>query len=335
MEKKILIIGHGIAGCVLALTLFRRGIPFTISGIQIPGESSMASSGLINPITGRRYVKAWMIDDLIEKSIDFYTWTENLLSGTYFFPVDIVRFLSNDEARDAWKKRIDDPEYVTYISKKRFSELDQLKTPYGIVTGGYRLDTPSWLTAARNFLLDKKLLRLQFEPIIEDVVETGQIIFATGAATNVYSNGIIPNKGEVLIVKLPGWKLPGIVKEKVYFIPLKEKEMFWVGSYYQPWPGDPNPSEEGRTNLIEAISEFYTGEIEVIEHLSGVRPTVDDRRPLIGSIPGYPNKFLFNGMGTKGTSLAPYWSEQLLSHIFDTKPLPSIVNPARYSVIPG
>src|SRR4030095_14969439 len=99
MEKKILIIGHGIAGCVSALTCYRRGIPFTISGIKTPGEASMASSGLINPVTGRRYVKAWMIDELIKKAIEFYTWTENLFGSTYFFPVDIVRFLSNEEAR--------------------------------------------------------------------------------------------------------------------------------------------------------------------------------------------------------------------------------------------
>jgi hypothetical protein len=46
--------------------------------------------------------------------------------------------------------------------------------------------------------------------------------------------GSFPIKVKHLIVKLPGWKLPGIVKEKVYFVPLKEKEMFWVGSYYQP-----------------------------------------------------------------------------------------------------
>jgi hypothetical protein len=72
----------------------------------------------------------------LRSPIDFYTWTENLLGGTYFFPVDIVRFLSNDEARDAWKKRSMILSTWHIFQIKDLPELDQLKTPYGIVTGG-------------------------------------------------------------------------------------------------------------------------------------------------------------------------------------------------------
>jgi glycine/D-amino acid oxidase-like deaminating enzyme len=335
MDKKYVIIGHGLAGCVLALTFYKRGIPFKIIGSTQPGEASMASSGLIAPVTGRRYVKAWMIDELIEKSLDFYRWTESWLGATYFHPVDIVRFLSNDEALVAWEKRSKEQEYSNYISNKRLNELDQLRRPYGILTGGYRLDTPAWLNAVRTFLTDLGLLQAYFEPITDDIVESEVIIYATGAVGKSFSSGMIPNKGEALIVKIPGWNLPGIIKEKVFFIPLKEKNMFWIGSHYQPWPEDSNPSQEGKRLLLEAIAEFYPGEIEVITHLAGVRPTVDDRRPLVGPYPGHSGKYLFNGMGTKGTSLAPYWADQLISHLEDGVPLPSIVNPSRYHVPAG
>ncbi len=335
MEKKYIIIGHGLAGCVLALTFYRRGIPFNMIGSTQPGEASMASSGLITPITGRRYVKAWMIDELIEKTLEFYSWTEIWLGSSYFFPVDIVRFLSNHEALAAWKKRSEDPSYSAYISNKRFEDLDKLQRPYGILTGGYRLDSPGWLNAVRTFLLEKGLLKINFEPITDAIVETESTIYATGAVGKSFSTGIIPNKGEALIVKIPGWKLPGIVKEKVYFIPLKEKDMYWVGSYYLPWPEDANPTNEGKELLLEAISEVYPGEIELIDHLSGVRPTVDDRRPLVGPYPEHLGKYLFNGMGTKGTSLAPYWADQLVSHLVDGTPLLSIVNPSRYSAVIG
>ncbi|MEP6793603.1 MAG: FAD-dependent oxidoreductase [Saprospiraceae bacterium] len=335
MEKKFVIIGHGLAGCVFALSLYRRGIPFKITGSTQPGEASMASSGLINPVTGRRYVKAWMIDELVEKALDFYSWTEELLGNSYFFPVDIVRFLSNDEATIAWKKRLEDPSYTAYISNKRFQYLDDLQRPYGIVKGGYRLDTPDWLTAVRNFLSNKGFLETGFEPIGVRVVGNETIIYATGAVGKSCSNGMIPNKGEAIIVKLPEWKLPGVIKDKVYFIPLKESKMFWVGSFYHPWPEDTDPSEEGKQQLLQAISEFYSGEVEFIEHLTGIRPTVDDRRPLIGAYPNHQGEYLFNGMGTKGTSLAPYWADQLIDHIVYGKSLPYIVNPSRYKAKPG
>ncbi|HZV71592.1 MAG TPA: FAD-dependent oxidoreductase [Saprospiraceae bacterium] len=335
MERKFEIIGHGIAGCVLALTLYRRGIPFTIKGSTLPGEASMASSGLINPVTGRRYVKAWMIDELLEKATEFYKWTEQLLGNQYFFPVDIIRFLSNHDASEAWNKRMEDPGYGVYISNKRFEYLDDLQKPYGIVIGGYRLDTPDWLKAVRNFLSEKGFLQYCFEPITDTFVENVSIIYATGAAGTTFSKGMIPNKGEAIIVRIPGWKLPGIIKEKIYFIPLKEKNLFWVGSYYQPWPEHAEPTNEGKELLLEAISEVYSGEVELIDHLSGIRPTVDDRRPLVGPYPGHTGKYLFNGMGTKGTSLAPFWAEKLVSHIIGGESLPRIVDPSRYAVIPG
>jgi glycine/D-amino acid oxidase-like deaminating enzyme len=333
MEKKYLIVGHGLAGCVLALTFYKRGIPFQLTGCHQPGEASMVSSGLIAPITGRRYVKAWLIDELIDKALEFYQWTENLLQGNYFFPVDIVRFLSNPESLKAWARRLQDPEYSVYISSKRFSEFDRLGRKYGVITGGYRLDAPQWLQDVRTFLISQNLLVVSDEPIEVDSVDTNNIIYAVGAVGPC--TGIIPNKGEALIVRMPGWKWPGIVKEKVYFVPLKEKDMYWIGSSYKPWPEDISPSDEGKNELLKAIKDMHQDEVEIVYHLSGIRPTVDDRRPLIGTFPSRPGNYIFNGMGTKGTSLAPYWAEQLISYLVDGKPLPAMVDPSRYVVIGG
>src|SRR5687768_1573757 len=120
MSKNYLIAGHGLAGCVLALTFLRKNIPFKIAGRSLEGEASIASSGLITPVTGRKYVKSWMIDEFIASSLDFYGWTEELLGKKYFHPVDIVRFLSHPEALLAWESRKGDPDYVNYISDKRY-----------------------------------------------------------------------------------------------------------------------------------------------------------------------------------------------------------------------
>ena len=81
---------------------------------------------------------------------------------------------------------------------------------------------------------------------------------------------------------------------------------------------------------MKAISDAYDGPIVVVDHVAGVRATVEDRRPLVGLMPGHKNAFLFNGMGTKGTSLAPYWAAQLADHLCDGHNLPAIVDPARY-----
>lgn len=330
MDKKYLIVGHGLAGSVLAMTFLRKNIPFKLVGTSMEGEASMASSGLITPVTGRKYVKSWMIDEFIAAALDFYQWTEEILEYRFFLPVDIVRFLSHPEALAAWEKRKSDPDYDQYISDKRFEELDKLERPYGILTGGYRLDTPAWLKSVRIFLQEKFFFEDGFIDPGESYNEFDGIIYATGAVGPLVSHGLIPNKGEALIVRLPEWKLPAIVKEEVFFIPIGEDNLFWVGSNYEPWPENSKPSEAGKESLIKAIEHIHPGAFIVVEHLSGIRPTIDDRRPLIGPYPGYTNRFLFNGMGTKGTSLAPFWANHLVSHLIDKTSILKIVNPVRY-----
>ena len=70
---------------------------------------------------------------------------------------------------------------------------------------------------------------------------------------------------------------------------------------------------------------------EIVGHVAGVRPAVKDRRPLIGESPVKKNVFIFNGMGTKGALLAPYWAAHLASHLFDGQPVDSEVSLFRKS----
>ena len=300
-----------------------------MSGVSRPGEASMASSGLIAPVTGRRYVKAWRIDEYIASALEFYRWTEDLFQRNFFYPVEIVRFLANEEARKAWEKRREDESYAAYISGKTYDFLEPFNRPYGILTGGYRLDTTPWLDACRNFLKMKGWLIES--PFVTNATDKSDrlLVWASGSTDPGGMHGVIPNKGEALLVRMPEWNIPIIVKEDVFIIPI-EHDLFWVGSYYQPWPEHPHPSEEGKQKLLEAIHRFYSGPVIVMEHFAGVRPTVDDRRPLIGPLPGHAGQYMFNGMGTKGTSLAPFWAGELISHLTEGVSLSREVSPDRY-----
>jgi glycine oxidase len=330
MDKSVLIIGHGIAGCALAMTCLRRQIPFEIVGCHTPGEASFASSGLIAPITGRRYVKTWRIDEFIPAALDFYRWTESIFEKTFFHEIDIVRFLSNDEAKQAWESRLHDEGYLQYISQKRMPALDAFDRPYGVMTGSYRLDTRGWLKAVHQYLIEKKYLTISTDQ--QDYVidrDRQHVIWATGATFPLAAHGIVPNKGEALLVRMLAWNIEGVIKDEVFIVPIAS-DLYWIGSYYERYPTTPFPTEAGKADLLEKLTALHSGPIEVIEHLAGTRPTVMDRRPIIGRYPDGSGDYLFNGMGTKGTSLAPFWADQLISHIVDGVALPNEVNPARY-----
>ncbi len=330
MNKEIVIIGHGLAGCTLALSCLRRNVPFKLLGYARSGEASMASSGLIAPITGRRYVKAWRVDEFIPKALSFYRWTESFLNEVFFTPIEIVRFLTHPESLKAWHKRLGDQEYETYISDRQYPSLDKLNKPYGILTGGYRLDTPGWIHASRKFLLEKGMLELLDQPFDDEVGPDQILVYATGAIDIYETEKIIPNKGESLIVRMPDWPIEQVIKEEVFIVPLATPGLFWIGSYYMPWPEDGDPSQEGRDKLIQSLKKVYNGPLEVLQHMAGIRPTVNDRRPLIGKVSGKENVYIFNGMGTKGTSLAPFWADGLIALIMDGKELPEDVSPDRY-----
>ena len=68
----------------------------------------------------------------------------------------------------------------------------------------------------------------------------------------------------------------------------------------------------------------------LLEQQAAVRPTVQDRRPLVGQHPEDPSRFMFNGLGTKGASVAPLSSRWLYDLLESGLPVPAEVDIARF-----
>lgn len=328
MRKKWVIIGGGIAGTTLALQCLRNDIPVELYHVPLSGEASGLSSGLINPITGRRYVKSWMIDDFLSAAGSFYIWSENWVGKQFYFPVEITRFITNDEALNAWNKRLDDPEYNQFILASPHDNDEYSEVPYGIVGGCWRLDVRGWMEAMHNKLYKEGVLRLAYYKDENSNHET-HIVHTKGALDKHEIPGMIPNKGENLICWMPDWTMPGISKQYVYVIPIAP-QTYWIGSFYDPWPKDPYPTESGRNTILNTLRTFYKGRLEIISHNAGVRPTVEDRRPIMGEHPRIKGEHIFTGLGTKGTSLAPYWSLKLIQSLDRGENLPKEVLAERF-----
>jgi glycine/D-amino acid oxidase-like deaminating enzyme len=97
--------------------------------------------------------------------------------------------------------------------------------------------------------------------------------------------------------------------------------MYKVGATYHWTDKSETPTAEGRAELMDKIGSVITCEFEVIGHLAGVRPTVKDRKPLLGVHPKHPNMYVFNGLGTRGVMLGPYMAKELLAHIEKGSPI--------------
>lgn len=76
---------------------------------------------------------------------------------------------------------------------------------------------------------------------------------------------------------------------------------------------------------------MITCPFEVVYQSAGIRPTVKDRRPLVGQHSQYKNLYILNGLGTRGVIVAPAISKQLYDLIEQNEPLESEINIARFN----
>jgi len=69
---------------------------------------------------------------------------------------------------------------------------------------------------------------------------------------------------------------------------------------------------------------------DVVDHWAGIRPASSDRRPLIGVHPKHKSVMIFNGMGSKGVMLAPYFARQLIKFMEEGEKLDATVDINRF-----
>ena len=136
-------------------------------------------------------------------------------------------------------------------------------------------------------------------------------------------------KGETLTIKTR-WKTDVILNRGVYIVPGSVSGEFRVGSTYNVNDHSPGSSEEGRAELEARLGELMVNPYEVVGQNWGIRPTAPDRRPILGRHSEFGQLVIFNGLGTKGVSLAPYFSGLLYRWLEMGDPLPKEVDVTRY-----
>ncbi|WP_162555934.1 NAD(P)/FAD-dependent oxidoreductase [Reichenbachiella versicolor] len=344
--KDFLIVGHGIAGAVLSNLLIEKGKAIDVLDEPNKNISSMVAAGLYNPITGRRMVKTWMADSLFPSMLETYRRLEKVLSSQFLHDIGIYRpFVDIAEQNDWDAKRSDDKfaQFIEDVARDSVSEID-LNDPHGglhLAQSGY-LDIPALLLASSERL--KALNSYSEENFEEDKLEIGDdTVFYKGTEYGrvIYCNGLRaqeskhfgwlpfrPVKGDVMIMS--GEKdLKKIYNRGIFILPRKNREVK-VGSTYQNHFESIEPTEKGQNELLEKLSALCHESFERKEALAGVRPATKDRRPLIGKHPEYGQFYLFNGFGSKGVSLVPYFAHDLLSHLIHGTEINEDVNLNRY-----
>jgi glycine oxidase len=346
-----LVVGFGIAGAVMSRTLHIHGKRFAVIADPASPAASMASAGIMNPVTGKKFLLSWRFAEWLDTAVPFYnTWLDEIGMKDTFHPVALYRMLSEVKQINDWDARCGTPGYEPYMAPTAHPDvIPALRametTRLGPTLSAWQLPVARLLEAWQAVLQEKGC----YAPTAMDyskLVHTGthweygnwrseRVIFCEGSAVllNPFFSylPVLPNRGDVLLVRIPDFPARTLVKKNVFIVPWQpDASLFWVGSTYQR-DLDSDPEGEASRLFLEAELEgMLTQSWETIGQMRGVRPTVPDRRPLIGGHPEHRQLFVLNGLGTKGASIAPSMADQLYQHMFHDADLSGEVSVRRY-----
>lgn len=336
MHVDYLIVGQGITGTFLSYYLLKAGKKVVVIDEYCPATASRVASGIINPVTGRRVVTTWMIDELMPFAQNAYREIGALLGCTPAKDIDIINFHATEQMQAAWYDRV--AEGADYISHINNTEVytQYFNTPYGagLTTSCLlvHLDVllPSWRQHLNETgaLFEDRFEIGEMEATVDGIVyrdiNADKILLCNGidGFANTYFNRLpySLNKGEAIIADIPGLPHQAIYKQSMSIVPYGQ-EVFWIGSSFEWEFTHAGPTDTFRRNVEDILGKWLKLPYEILEHKASVRPASLERRPFVGLHPFMPSVGILNGMGTKGCSLAPYFAHQFAMHLIENRPL--------------
>lgn len=337
MQTDVLIIGQGICGTMLSYFLHKEGKSCVVIDDNRPGTATAAAAGIINPVTGRRYVYTWMIDTVMPFAVEAYQQMGAALEVKAVQQKSIIDFFPSAQMRDAFVTRIteDDTYLHSYPDQNHFNQYFHYHFGCGEVRPAYSVNLQLIVAAWRKKLFDLQwMLPETFDVAQLKVEKVGvqykdikahKIIFCDGiAAMQNEWFSLLPfsaNKGEALLIESRELTNEHIFKKGLTLSPLPVQNTFWVGANYQWEFENETPSEAFYNSTKTHLENWLKVPFKVIGHKAAVRPATLERRPFVGFHPMQPAIGILNGMGTKGTSLAPFFAHQLAQHMVHNFPI--------------
>ena len=329
-----LIIGQGIAGSVLAETLLEKGCKILVLDEDIEITSSKVAAGICNPVTGRNLLKTWHADQLFPFLKTFYQKLEKKLQTTFLYETPVYRAYKNIEEQNLWAGRSSDEGWKQYVNmdvdNDKYSQF--IDNPLGgwETKQSYWLNLSLFLEKYRNYLLENQIytkgkldyndLDIKADRVIWKDIEAQKVIFCEGFQVihNPFFNWLPfnPVKGEMINIQFEDerMQLDAIINQGIFIQPLKNGE-YQVGATYE-WKNLNNEiSEKAKVELTEKLNNLLKLPYIVTRQKAAVRPATRQRRPLIGIHPEYQSLAIFNGLGTKGVSLAPFFASQFYNYL--------------------
>lgn len=337
-----IIVGDGYAALFFAHQLVKNNKSFVLFS-EGRKSASQVSAGIINPVVLKKFTTFWKAQEQIDFLKKTLSEIEIYTGKNYLIDENIRRIFHDEKEKELWLKKSQTEELIPFLSTE-FSEINGVKNPFGTgkVEQSARLDVASFFNDFLKFLEEKgHLINERFDysklnPSKNQYKEFGfkNIVFAEGMGVteNPYFKNIPlnPNKGHHIRLKLSENPQNNFtVKKKHFLFPLNEDLHFYGGTYDREQLHH-KIDDSAIEQLINGLGEIYTQDFDVVEKHFGFRPTVKDRRPLLGNHSEFQNFYVFNGLGARGILNGCFFADVLFRHIDNDEEIPAEVDLKRF-----
>jgi glycine/D-amino acid oxidase-like deaminating enzyme len=346
MDIDFLIIGQGLAGSLLAWELMQRACKVLIidNGQE---NASQVAAGLINPITGMRFVKSADVDTLLPAALTYYAGLADFFQQDFYHEKPMLRIFRSQEELKFCKKRLFQAGYERYLGDMTGpgNLINNLQTPFGFLEQkqtGYLLTRPL-LSCLKNFFISQDCYRrvefdyqdMQLGPLLRwQDITAKQVIFCEGyqASKNPWFSRLPlqPVKGEILTLQHTSDLPDKILNYGNWLIPLNSHNIR-IGASFDHDKLNTGITIQARDALLKSLKVIAPAVQTILtDQQAGIRPCTQDRQPFIGKHPHYPQIAIFNGFGAKGSLQIPWYGQHFADALLKGAPLLKTCNIQRY-----
>lgn len=346
MDIDFLIIGQGLAGSLLAWELMQRACKILIidNGQE---NASQVAAGLVNPITGMRFVKSTDVDTLLPAALACYGGLADFFQQDFYYEKPMLRIFRSMEELSNCKKRFNQPGYENYLDgvTEQDKLIKNLVTPFGFLEQrqtGY-LATRPLLSCLKDFFIARNCYQccnfdyrdIRLTPLLQwRGITAKQIIFCEGyhAQKNPWFSGLPmqPVKGEILTLQHASDLPDKILNYGNWLIPLNDHHIR-IGASFDHDNLNTETTIQARDALLSSLKTIAPAvQTSPVDQQAGIRPCTQDRQPFIGKHPHYRQIAIFNGFGAKGSLQIPWYAEHFADVLLKGTNLLNACNIERY-----
>ncbi|WP_437188091.1 NAD(P)/FAD-dependent oxidoreductase [Planctomicrobium sp. SH668] len=348
-DYETVIIGMGLAGATLAWQLHLRHESFLLIDQGSPSTPSRIAAGLITPITGPKLAITWNWHAGIQSATTFYNRVSEQIGQPLLVQQPALHLFRSESEKQLYEKKLQLPEFRSLVCEvQRPPEIPAEAAPFGLflMPHACRLNIPLYLTATREMSSsDNSFIEATVDPendirvtpngieIPSLNVRSRRLIFCNGFhnADHPWFGCVRfqPSKGEILTLSIPNYAEPRSVHATGWLAEVNDGN-YMAGSTFEWKELNSVPTATGKSIILNQLAQWLRKSPEVIEHHAAVRPTMNDFRPVIGRHPEYPQLSILNGLGTRGSLLAPWLAKTLLDNLDHSSPIPAEMNVQRW-----